>query len=91
MGRLVCVLFALLLLNGCVTESWCVHNSRIIYNRGERWGYKMRMVTGRTQDGTLHRWAEYFNTKRNKWCVWETNKSYYTAKEWGYKEVIKID
>lgn len=66
----------------------CVKIAKTVYDRGIRWGYPMRLVSGWTDEGTPHRWAEYY--VKGNWRVWDDSiwyiqKSWSTAKELGYK------
>lgn len=78
------ILLGLLIIN--LAYANCVEIAQKTYNRGIRWGYSMRLVSGYFE-GKAHRWTEYFY--KDKWRVWDeaiwyVKKSYYTADELGY-------
>ena len=84
------VLIGLVIISLTYAAPTCVEVSQKTYERGVRWGYKMRQVTGYTEDWKYHRWAEYFY--KGQWRVWDNSiwyigKSYYNSVELGYVTV----
>jgi hypothetical protein len=77
-----------LLITSLLYAGDCKNDAEETYFHGIRNGYEMRVVSGWADDGTPHRWAEYY--AEGKWRVWDDSiwyvkKSWNTAEELGYK------